>query len=546
MSTFDTLSLRPEIQAALAQLGHHTATPIQARAIPHALEGRDVLGIAQTGTGKTAAFTLPILQRLGAAPSALPLRMPRALILTPTRELAVQIGESITSYGVGLKLAHTVILGGVGQGSQVRALTNGVDIIVATPGRLLDLMTQGHLRLDKVEVLVLDEADRMLDMGFIHSLKKIMAKLPAARQTLFFSATMPADVSELANKMLRNPLRVEVTPVSTTAERIEQKVIFVPATEKRHVLVDLIRGDTGMQRSIVFTRTKHGANRVSAQLEQAGIEAAAIHGNKSQNARQKALDGFRAGSVRVLVATDIAARGIDVDGVTHVVNFDLPNEPETYVHRIGRTARAGASGVAVSLCADGEEKGFLKDIEKLIRKAIPVGERPAATPQAAAAPVSRPPLAAGARPSRGGNGGQAQGRGGRGQPRAQQARPAGDGQAADARPQGQRPARTEGNRPQGQGQGRPQGQQQARPQGPRPQGPRPAQGERPQGDRPQAPRPQAPRPQGPRPEGQRSDAPRPVRDARSAPFSDFVAALNANDDQQPQQREGRNGPRRRR
>ncbi|WP_049974717.1 DEAD/DEAH box helicase [Azospirillum sp. B4] len=243
MTAFDTLSLRPEIQAALAQLGHHTATPIQSRAIPHALAGRDILGIAQTGTGKTAAFTLPILQRLGAAPSALPLRMPRALILTPTRELAVQIGESITNYGAGLKIAHTVILGGVGQGSQVKALTGGVDIVVATPGRLLDLMTQGHVRLDKVEVLVLDEADRMLDMGFIHSLKKIMAKLPANRQTLFFSATMPADVSELAGKMLRDPLRVEVTPVSTTAERIAQKVIFVPSAEKRHVLFDLIRGD---------------------------------------------------------------------------------------------------------------------------------------------------------------------------------------------------------------------------------------------------------------------------------------------------------------
>ncbi|MEA1674899.1 DEAD/DEAH box helicase [Nitrospirillum sp. BR 11163] len=535
MTAFDTLSLRPEIQAALAQLGHHTATPIQARAIPHALAGRDILGIAQTGTGKTAAFTLPILQRLGAAPSALPLRMPRALILTPTRELAVQIGESITNYGVGLKLSHTVILGGVGQGSQVKALTGGIDIVVATPGRLLDLMTQGHVRLDKVEVLVLDEADRMLDMGFIHSLRKIMAKLPANRQTLFFSATMPADVSELANKMLRDPLRVEVTPVSTTAERITQQVIFVPAAEKRHVLVDLIRGDAGMQRSIVFTRTKHGANRVSAQLEQAGIEAAAIHGNKSQNARQKALDGFRAGTVRVLVATDIAARGIDVDGVTHVVNFELPNEPETYVHRIGRTARAGASGVAVSLCtADGDERAYLRDIEKLIRKSIPVGERPEATPQAAAAPVSRPPLPA--RPPRNGNGG-------RGQPRAQRAS---EGQA-EARPQGQRPARNESQRPaRNEGQrppraegNRPQGQ------GPRPEGGRPQQQARPHGQRPAQP-PQGQRPNAARPNAPRPNTPRPAQDGRGTQFSSFVAALNANEDQQQPAREDRNRPRRRR
>ncbi|TWB77628.1 ATP-dependent RNA helicase RhlE [Nitrospirillum amazonense] len=535
MTAFDTLSLRPEIQAALAQLGHHTATPIQARAIPHALEGRDILGIAQTGTGKTAAFTLPILQRLGAAPSALPLRMPRALILTPTRELAVQIGESITNYGVGLKLSHTVILGGVGQGSQVKALANGIDILVATPGRLLDLMTQGHVRLDKVEVLVLDEADRMLDMGFIHSLRKIMAKLPVNRQTLFFSATMPADVSELAGKMLRDPLRVEVTPVSTTAERIEQKVIFVPAAEKRHVLVDLIRGDAGMQRSIVFTRTKHGANRVSAQLEQAGIEAAAIHGNKSQNARQKALDGFRAGTVRVLVATDIAARGIDVDGVTHVVNFELPNEPETYVHRIGRTARAGASGVAVSLCtADGDERIYLRDIEKLIRKSIPVGERPEATPQAAAAPVSRPPLPA-RQPRNGG------GNGGRGQPRGQRSA---EGQA-EARPQGQRPARNDGQRPaRADGQrpraegNRPQGQ------GPRPEGARPEGGRQQQQARPQGQRPA--QPQGQRPNAPRPAAPRPVQDGRGTQFSSFVAALNANEDQQQPAREDRNRPRRRR
>ncbi|TWB23560.1 ATP-dependent RNA helicase RhlE [Nitrospirillum amazonense] len=540
MTAFDTLSLRPEIQAALAQLGHHTATPIQARAIPHALEGRDILGIAQTGTGKTAAFTLPILQRLGAAPSALPLRMPRALILTPTRELAVQIGESITNYGVGLKLSHTVILGGVGQGSQVKALANGIDILVATPGRLLDLMTQGHVRLDKVEVLVLDEADRMLDMGFIHSLKKIMAKLPANRQTLFFSATMPADVSELANKMLRDPLRVEVTPVSTTVERITQKVIFVPAAEKRHVLVDLIRGDAGMQRSIVFTRTKHGANRVSAQLEQAGIGAAAIHGNKSQNARQKALDGFRAGDVRVLVATDIAARGIDVDGVTHVVNFELPNEPETYVHRIGRTARAGASGVAVSLCtADGDERVYLRDIEKLIRKSIPVGERPEATPQAAAAPVSRPPLPARQPRNGGGNGGRGQPRGQRGAEGQAEARPARTEGQRPARTDGQRPARTEGNRPQG-----PRPPQAPRPQGPRPDGARPDSARPQQQARPQGQRPA--QPQGQRPNAARPVAPRPAQDGRGTQFSSFVAALNANEDQQPSAREDRNRPRRRR
>ena len=382
MTSFSELSLRPEIQAALAAQGYETPTPIQARAIPPALEGRDLLGIAQTGTGKTAAFTLPILQRLstGATAAARPAGT-RALILTPTRELAIQIGDSIRDYGAGLSLRHAVIFGGVGQQPQVDALRRGLDILVATPGRLLDLMNQGHVRLDRLEVFVLDEADRMLDMGFIHDVRKVIAKLPKDRQTLFFSATMPNEITDLAARLLKDPVRVEVAPVATTAERIEQQVIFVPAADKRHLLLDMLGKDAGMERVIVFTRTKHGANKVAEHLMKANVSAAAIHGNKSQGARQAALEGFRAGTVRVLVATDIAARGIDVDGVSHVVNFELPNVPESYVHRIGRTARAGASGIAIAFCDDGDERTYLRDIEKLTRKPLTV---------VAAGPVRRP------------------------------------------------------------------------------------------------------------------------------------------------------------
>jgi len=379
MIRFSELPLRAEILAAIASQNYETATPIQEQAIPPALAGRDILGIAQTGTGKTAAFTLPILERLSAPRDGKPVvGRPgeiRALILTPTRELAIQINDSIAAYGAGLRLRHAVIFGGVGQKPQVDALLRGLDILVATPGRLIDLMNQGHVRLDRLEVFVLDEADRMLDMGFIHDVKRVVAKLPKQRQSLFFSATMPNEVADLAGRLLREPVRVEVTPVATTAEKIEQSVVFVPAAGKRQLLIDMLRADPSMHRIIVFTRTKHGANKVAQYLEKAAIPAAAIHGNKSQNARQAALEGFRAGSVRVLVATDIAARGIDIDGVSHVVNFELPNIPESYVHRIGRTARASASGVAIAFCDDGEERVYLRDIEKLTRTPIKVIER---------------------------------------------------------------------------------------------------------------------------------------------------------------------------
>ncbi len=398
MISFLDLSLRTEIQTALTVQGYTVPTPIQVNAIPPALLGRDILGIAQTGTGKTAAFTLPILQRLAdnpARPSGA-----RALILTPTRELAIQIGDNIRDYGAGLAIRHAVIFGGVGQSPQVDALRRGLDILVATPGRLIDLMNQGHVRLERLEVFVLDEADRMLDMGFIHDVRKVIAKLPKQRQTLFFSATMPREITDLAARLLNDPIRVEVTPVATTVDKIDQRVIYVPSADKRHLLVDMLDNDAGMDRVIVFTRTKHGANKVAEHLMKANIGAAAIHGNKSQSARQAALEGFRAGSVRVLVATDLAARGIDVDGISHVVNYELPNVPESYVHRIGRTARAGASGIAIAFCDLGEERIFLRDIEKLIRKPLttvvaqtPIRRPVSDAPPPAAQRPQRPPAA---------------------------------------------------------------------------------------------------------------------------------------------------------
>jgi ATP-dependent RNA helicase RhlE len=371
---FAALGVSAPLCAALTAQGYAAPTPIQARAIPSLLEGRDLLGLAQTGTGKTAAFALPILQRLAAEPVQ-GHRHPRALILAPTRELAVQIGESFAAYGARLHLRHTVILGGVSQTAQVRALAKGVDIIVATPGRLLDLAQQRSAKLDRITHFVLDEADRMLDMGFIRDVRKIVALLPRERQSLLFSATMPKDVETLAASLLRDPVRVEVTPQATTVERIAQRVHFVATTDKRSFLLKLLE-DPAMRRVLVFTRTKHHANRVSDFLDAAAIPADAIHGNKSQNARQRALEDFRSGRCRVLVATDIAARGIDVDDVTHVVNFELPNEPESYVHRIGRTARAGASGVAISLC-DASERTLLRDIERITRQTLSVaGEVP--------------------------------------------------------------------------------------------------------------------------------------------------------------------------
>ena len=391
MTLFSDLSLRPEIQQALLAQGYTMPTPIQAGAIPPALLGRDLLGIAQTGTGKTAAFTLPILQRLSGPHERVRPGSVRSLILTPTRELAIQIRDSIADYGAGLSLRSAVIFGGVGQAPQVATLRAGLDILVATPGRLLDLMHQGHVKFDRLEVFVLDEADRMLDMGFIRDVRKVIATLPAKRQTLFFSATMPGEVSDLAARLLKDPVRVEVAPVATTVELVDQRVIFVPAAAKRQLLVGMLNRDAGMDRVMVFTRTKHGADKVVDHLVKAQVSATAIHGNKSQSARQAALEGFRAGTVRVLVATDIAARGIDVDGVSHVVNFELPNIPESYVHRIGRTARAGASGIAVAFC-DGEERGYLRDIEKLTRVRLTVIDAVPLdlTPPAALPPAPKP------------------------------------------------------------------------------------------------------------------------------------------------------------
>jgi ATP-dependent RNA helicase RhlE len=376
---FSDLGLADPIQRALNDRGHVIPTPIQARAIPELLAGKDVLGIAQTGTGKTAAFALPILHQLSRAPGTKGPRSPRALILAPTRELAIQIGEEFRAYGRYLNLRHTVIFGGVSQKPQVNALLRGVDIIVATPGRLLDLMNQRRLELDAIEVLVLDEADRMLDMGFVRDVRKIIAAVPRIRQSLLFSATMPGEITRLSGEILTDPLRVEVTPQATPIERLEQGIYHVPAAGKGALLANIL-GDSALSRVIVFTRTKHRANRVAGQLVKDGVVAEAIHGNKSQGARQRALKSFRDGDARVLVATDIAARGIDVEGVTHIINFELPNEPESYVHRIGRTARAGAGGVALSFC-DPAERAYLRDIEHLIRRRLTViGDEPAAAP----------------------------------------------------------------------------------------------------------------------------------------------------------------------
>jgi ATP-dependent RNA helicase RhlE len=386
--SFEDLALVEPIRRALKEEGYTVPTPIQAQAIPHLLAGRDLLGIAQTGTGKTAAFALPILQRLAAEqpdlakPGATRRKTARVLVLTPTRELALQIEESFRAYGRYLGQRATVIFGGVGQHPQVATMARGVDILVATPGRLLDLINQRHVVLDGVETVVLDEADRMLDMGFIHDVKKLVALARARRQTLLFSATMPPDIARLAAGILRDPVRVEATPPATTVAIVEQRVVFVERGDKREVLCAMLK-DPALARVLVFTRTKHLANRVVEQLERSGFSADAIHGNKSQSARQRALEAFRAGKVRVLVATDIAARGIDIDGITHVVNYELPNVPETYVHRIGRTARAGAGGAAISLC-DGEERAYLRDIERLIGQKVPVFGRPGAQQRRAA------------------------------------------------------------------------------------------------------------------------------------------------------------------
>jgi superfamily II DNA/RNA helicase len=387
LTSFHDFGLSDAITRALAEEKYHTPTPIQVHTIPTVMSGRDVIGIAQTGTGKTAAFALPILHRLAASPRPPVRKSCRILVLSPTRELSGQILDSFRTYGRHLRTRVALAIGGVSMGAQVRALLNGVDVLVATPGRLLDLGKSNALRLDEVECLVLDEADRMLDMGFIHDIRKIVAKLPAQRQTLMFSATMPRAIAELSAQMLRDPIKVAVTPVASTVERVEQRVIRVDRSAKPAILIDVLRQEP-IDRALIFTRTKSGADRVVRGLIRAGIGAEAIHGNKSQNQRERVLAAFRRGEVRTLVATDIAARGIDVDGVSHVVNFDLPNVPETYVHRIGRTARAGAEGIAISLCA-GEEVAFLRDIEKLIRIAIPMSDRRPARGQAEPSPTQR-------------------------------------------------------------------------------------------------------------------------------------------------------------
>ncbi|WP_409480041.1 DEAD/DEAH box helicase [Pseudobdellovibrio sp. HCB154] len=367
---FSDLELIEPLQRALRDLNYEKPTPIQEKSIPILLAGKDLLGCAQTGTGKTAAFALPLLQNLAKSKNRPRHRQALVLVLAPTRELALQIHQSFEDYGRYLDLKTAVIFGGVGQGPQVKALSMGVDVLVATPGRLFDLLEQKHVYLDKVQAFVLDEADRMMDMGFIADIQRIIKILPKQRHNLFFSATMPPDISKLANNILVNPEKVEVTPAATTAEKIEQWLMYVDKPQKRDLLKFLL-DDKAFKRVIVFTRTKHGANRVAEVLQKSKITSAAIHGNKSQSARQRALEEFRSGHCRVLIATDIAARGIDVDDITHVINFEIPNIPENYVHRIGRTARAGREGIAISFC-DSEEKSFIRDIEKATGKAIPV------------------------------------------------------------------------------------------------------------------------------------------------------------------------------
>src|SRR5246500_4479668 len=386
LTSFQDFGLADPISRALKEENYLTPTPIQAQTIPLALTGRDVVGIAQTGTGKTASFALPILHRLLENRIKPQPKTARVLVLSPTRELSGQILDSFNAYGRHIRLSSALAIGGVPMGRQVRSLFGGVEVMVATPGRLLDLVQSNALKLGQVEYLVLDEADRMLDMGFINDIRKIVAKLPIRRQTLFFSATMPRDIAELADAMLRDPARVAVTPVSSTAERINQRIIQVDFSAKPTFLTKLLKNEP-INRALVFTRTKHGADKVVKTLAKAGIASNAIHGNKSQNHRERVLAAFRSGEVRTMVATDIAARGIDVDGTSHVVNFDLPNVPETYVHRIGRTARAGADGIAISLVAGAEELGYLRDIERLIRITVPREDRRTQGSREAAAPA---------------------------------------------------------------------------------------------------------------------------------------------------------------
>ncbi len=477
--SFADLGLADPLLRALTAANYSVPTPIQARTIPLLLQGRDVLGIAQTGTGKTAAFALPVLQHLAAQNRRAEPKSPRALVLAPTRELAVQIARSFDTYGKGLGLRLGMVIGGLGFGRQIETLNRGVDILIATPGRLIDLMQQGHARLGHVSFLVLDEADRMFDMGFIKDVRRIVASVAKQRQTLLFSATMPPDVAKLAAEILRDPERVEIAPQGRTVDRIDQRVYFVNATAKRSLLSHLL-ADPELERVIVFTRTKRGANRVAEALDKTGVRSEAIHGNKSQNARQRALDAFTRGRARVLVATDLAARGIDVQGVTHVINYELPADAESYVHRIGRTARAGASGVALSFC-DGSERGQLKSIERLTNHRIAVSPTPANEDM-----PSMPAVSSSGRAEEDE------------QPRRRERRP---GQRSEHRPENRF-----GHRP-------PQHRQDNRPQRPRHDGER-FQGERSQGDRqwvqgdyrdqPHGDRPQHDRPRHDRPQGERS------------------------------------------
>jgi len=373
LNDFNSLGLSKPILQALASEGYTQPTPIQAQAIPLVLEGRDLLGIAQTGTGKTAAFALPILQRLAADKKPAPRRGCRCLVLSPTRELATQIADSFRTYGKNLGLSVAVVFGGVKYGPQVRALAAGVDVLVATPGRLIDHLEQKVANLSEVEVFVLDEADQMLDLGFVVPIRKIAKLLPHKRQNLFFSATMPSEIGKLAGELLKDPAKVSVTPAATTVEKIDQKVLFIESARKRALLAELFE-DEAMSRVLIFTRTKRGADRVAKQLATVGVEAAAIHGDKTQGQRERSLAAFKAGQVQALVATDIAARGIDVDSITHVIQYELPNVPEAYVHRIGRTARAGAGGIAVAFCGE-EERGLLRDIQRVTRQTIPSWDR---------------------------------------------------------------------------------------------------------------------------------------------------------------------------
>jgi len=420
VTTFKDLGLAKPLLTALTEEGYVTPTPIQAKAIPTVLEGKDLLGIAQTGTGKTAAFALPILHRLAADRKPAPRRGCRVLVLSPTRELASQIGESFKTYGRHMDLSVAVVFGGVKYGAQVRALAGGIDILVATPGRLIDHINEKVANLAAVEVFVLDEADQMLDLGFLPPIRRIVSTLPKARQNLFFSATMPGEIGKLADELLKSPVKVAVAPAATTVERITQQVLFVEQDRKRQLLAELF-ADPKMDRALVFCRTKHGSDRMAAYLEAAGVSSAAIHGNKSQGQRERALAAFKSGDVRALVATDIAARGIDVDAVSHVINVDLPNVPESYVHRIGRTARAGADGVAISLVSD-DERGLLKDVQRVTRQTIPSFDRRNDKSLGAMAafdrktmPAEKPREQSQNRGGGGGGGGRGGQRGGRGQ-----------------------------------------------------------------------------------------------------------------------------------